>query len=74
MPGMSREAVRALEAQLGHDVPKGIRTLSAEDLSDLTAALRDARHRQAAALQEAGDRALSRIPWLRRAPIRRIVG
>lgn len=48
--------------------------LAAEDLSDLAAALRDARHRQAAALHDAGDRALHRIPRLLRGPIRRIVG
>jgi hypothetical protein len=43
-------------------------------LADLGAALAEARHRQAAALAEAGDRALSHIPRLLRGPIKRIVG
>lgn len=72
---MSQDAaVRSLEAQLGHRLPEGVMALAAEDLRDLAAALRDARHRQAAALHDAGDRALHRIPRLLRGPIRRIVG
>jgi hypothetical protein len=72
---MSKEAaVAALEAQLGQRLAKGVRALPAEDLNDLGEAIRDARRRQAAALQEAGDRALASIPRLLRGPIRKIVG
>jgi hypothetical protein len=55
-------------------VPDGLRELADEELADLAAAVADARHRQAAALAEAGDRALSHIPRLLRGPVKRIVG
>jgi hypothetical protein len=71
---MSQEAMRALEEQLGAKPPKGLRVLSADELEDLAAALGEARHRQVAALAEAGERALDRIPRLLRGPIRKVVG
>jgi hypothetical protein len=67
-------AFTALSAQLRGTAPAGLRELSDDELADLAAAVADARHRQAAALAEAGDRALSHIPRLLRGPIRRIVG
>ena len=63
-----------LSAQLRGSAPEGLRELSDAELADLSAAVADARHRQAAALAEAGDRALSHIPRLLRGPIKRIVG
>jgi hypothetical protein len=71
---MPDDAFSALGAQLGETAPAALRELSDDELRDLSAALADARHRQAAALAEAGDRALSHIPRLLRGPIKRIVG
>jgi hypothetical protein len=72
---MSKDAAwRALERQLGAKPPRGLRALSAEEIEDLATALGDARHRQTAALAEAGERALNRIPRLLRGPIRKVVG
>jgi hypothetical protein len=68
------DALTALRAKLGDAAPDSLRSLSDAELKDLSAALADARHRQAAALAEAGDRALSHIPRLLRGPIKRIVG
>lgn len=64
----------ALEAQLGSEPPAGLARLDAEELGDLTAAIRDARRRQAAEIEAVGDRALSFVPRPLRGPIRRIVG
>jgi len=72
---MSKEASRReLEAQLGARLPKGLSVLSASELDDLADALQSARRRQAAALAEAGDRALARIPRFLRAPIKKLAG
>lgn len=72
---MSTEAaLRALKQQLGATPPPGVRALSEEQLRDLGAAIEQARHRQAAALQEAGDNALGRIPRLLRGPVRKVAG
>lgn len=72
---MSKDAARrALEAQLDTKVPKGVAALSEEDLQDLADAVRAARRRQAAALAEAGERALNRIPRLLRGPVRKVAG
>ena len=71
---MSDDAFTTLSAQLRAPVPDGLRELSDDELADLSAAVADARHRQAAALAEAGDRALSHIPRLLRGPVKRIVG
>ncbi len=68
------DAFTALSAQLRGSAPAGLRELSEDELTDLAAALADARHRQAAALAQAGDRALAHIPRLLRGPIKRIVG
>jgi hypothetical protein len=68
------DAFTALSAQLRGTAPDGLRELSRDELADLAAAVADARHRQAAALAEATDRALSHIPRLLRSPVKRIVG
>jgi len=68
------DAFTALSAQLRGSTPESLRELSDSELSDLADAVADARHRQAAALGEAGDRALSHIPRLLRGPIKRVVG
>jgi hypothetical protein len=68
------DAFSALRAQLGETAPDALRALTEEELRDLGAAIADARHRQAAALAEAGDRALGHIPRLLRGPIKRVVG
>ncbi|HEY2316741.1 MAG TPA: hypothetical protein VGH67_00455 [Solirubrobacteraceae bacterium] len=71
---MPDDAFSALRAQLGETAPDALRALTEEELRDLGAAIADARHRQAAALAEAGDRALGHIPRLLRGPIKRVVG
>ncbi len=71
---MPDDAFTALRAELGDTAPDSLRTLSDAELADLSSALADARHRQAAALAAAGDRALSHIPRLLRGPIKRVVG
>jgi hypothetical protein len=72
---MSRQdALKALAAQLRAKPPKSVGTLSAEELDDLVGAIQEARHRQAAELQAAGEKALGHIPWLLRGPIRKVMG
>ncbi|MFZ0040759.1 MAG: hypothetical protein WAK93_05590 [Solirubrobacteraceae bacterium] len=67
------KAFAELCSQLGGAAPEGLRELDAAQLRLLTAAIADARHRQAEALAVAGDRALGHIPRLLRGPIRRVV-
>ena len=71
---MSRDGRRALEDQLGPGAPAGLSVLSDAELADLAGAIQDARRRQARELDQAGDRALRRIPRLLRGPIRKVVG
>ena len=71
---MSQDAMRALEEQLGGELPRGLQTLSEPELLDLVDGIQSARRRQAQALEEAGERALGRIPHLLRGPIRKITG
>ena len=72
---MSKEAeIKALTKQLGQQPPAGVKALPEDELRELEAAIAEARHRQAAALEEAGDRALDRIPRLLRGPVRKVVG
>lgn len=68
------EEVRALEGRLGASLPPGVTQLAPEDLRDLLGAINEARRRQAAELQAAGDKALGLIPRLLRGPVRRIAG
>jgi hypothetical protein len=68
------DGLRALEAQLGGRAPAGIRRLDEERLRDLADALADARHRQAAELAAAGERAFGHIPRLLRGPVRKVLG
>lgn len=72
---MSKDAaIHALSQQLGQPPPPALRELTEQQLRALARAVEDARHRQAASLQEAGDRALGRIPRLLRGPVRKAVG
>jgi hypothetical protein len=71
---VTEDAFTALSAQLRGAAPAALRELSDGELADLAAVVADARHRQAAALAQAGDRALSHVPRLLRGPIKRIVG
>ena len=68
------DAFTELSDQLRGDTPAALRELSEAELADLAAAVAAARHRQAAALAEAGDRALGHIPRLLRGPVKRIFG
>jgi hypothetical protein len=65
--------LRALEAELRASAPRAIKQLSDDQLQDLAAAVREARHRQAAELTAAGEKALGHVPRLLRAPVRRVL-
>ena len=69
-----RDALRALESQLRAMPPKALSALSEEELEDLNGAIREARHRQAAELHAAGEKAFGHIPRLLRGPIRKVMG
>jgi hypothetical protein len=72
---MSRkDALGELESQVRAEPPRGLSALSKAELEDLTDAIRDARHRQAAELQVAGEKAFAHIPRLLRGPIRKVMG
>jgi hypothetical protein len=72
---MSRkEALGELESQVRAEPPRGLFALSQAELEDLTGAIRGTRHRQAAELQVAGEKAFGHIPWLLRGPIRKLMG
>ncbi len=62
----------SLEDELPGPLPAGIRGLTEEQRQDLAQAIRDARHRQAAALAEAGENAFGQLPRLVRGPIRKM--
>ena len=70
----SNDAVRELKAQLQATPPKGVAALSDDEICHLAQAIRDARHRQAAELQAAGEKAFGHIPRLLRGPIRKVMG
>jgi hypothetical protein len=72
---MSRkEALGELESQVRAEPPRGLSSLSEAELEDLSDAIRAARHRQAAELQVAGEKAFGHIPRLLRGPIRKVMG
>lgn len=71
---MSQDGFKVLAAELRDTPPSSLSQLGDEQLRDLTDAVREARHRQAAELATAGDQALSHIPKLLRIPIRRVLG
>lgn len=70
---MSEEHLRGLRTQLSADPPRGLAELPGEHVAHLAEAIRAARHRQAAALEQAGEQAFGYVPRLLRAPIRKIV-
>ena len=71
---MSQDGLNELAAELRAAPPAGLAALDDEQLRDLAAAVREARHRQAAELAAAGNQALSHIPRVLRIPIRRVLG
>jgi hypothetical protein len=72
---MSRkDALGELESQVRAKPPRGLSALSKAELEALTDAIRGARHRQAAELQVAGEKAFGHIPRLLRGPIRKVMG
>ena len=66
--------LEAVERQLRAPAPEGLRGLDDADLRALAQAVRQARHRQAAELEAAGDKALALVPRMLRGPIRRMLG
>jgi hypothetical protein len=71
---MDEAALVALEREFGSKPPPGLTRLDADALNDLVDAVREARRRQAAEVEAAGERALGFIPRLLRGPIRKVVG
>lgn len=71
---MTTDGLRALEEQLRGGVPAGVKGLPAEQLHDLAEAVAQARRRQAAELNAAGEKALRHIPRLLRGPLRKVLG
>lgn len=71
---MAGEGLEALSAQLGTDLPAGVRELGDEQLADLAAVIREARRRETVALAQAGEQALRHIPRVLRGPVRRVAG
>jgi len=71
---MRRMAERTLAEQLGGPLPEGIEALSEQHKQDLSAALREARHRQSKALAQAGEDSLKYVPALLRGAVRKVVG
>ena len=67
-------AERTLAEQLGGPLPEGIEALPEEQKRDLAEVLREARHRQAKALAEAGEEGLRYVPALLRGAVRKVVG
>lgn len=67
------DGARLLQAQLRARPPSAVLELDDEHLRDLAEAVRQARHRQAAELAQAGDKALSVIPRVLRGPVRRVL-
>jgi hypothetical protein len=63
-----------LESELRATPPPGVQQLDDASRADLAAAIRDARHRQAAALQAAGEQALRHIPRVLRIPLKKALG
>ena len=72
--GMSTKAFRALEEQLHAPAPTGLAHLEDRHLEDLAGSIRKARHRQAAELASAGDKAFALVPRLLRGPVRKVLG
>jgi hypothetical protein len=67
------DGLHGLEAQLGARAPAGVARLDAEYQRHLSAAVREARRRQAAELEAASQQALRHIPRLLRGPIRLVM-
>jgi hypothetical protein len=70
---VSREPLQELRDQLRGEPPRALLELAEEDLRHLAGAIRAARARQAAALEQAGEQGFSYVPRLLRGPIRRIL-
>jgi hypothetical protein len=70
---MSEEEWRGLRTQLSAEPPPGLGELSGEQIAHLSEAIRAARHRQAEALEQAGQQAFAYVPRLLRGPIRKII-
>ncbi len=71
---MAEDGFQALAAQLRDAPPDTLAKLDEAQLNDLAGAVRDARRRQAAELEAAGDKAFGHIPRLLRGPIRKLLG
>lgn len=71
---MSKDGFTALKEQLRAAPPRGLARLADEDMHHLARAIADARHRDAAELEAAGEQAFRLVPWFLRGPIKKIVG
>jgi hypothetical protein len=71
---MAEDGIDALRAQLRADPPESIGRLSPEQLADFTAAIAEAKRRQAEALEQAGEQALGHLPRVLRLAVRTVLG
>jgi predicted ATPase len=67
------DAVAELADELGAPVPPEVARLYPENLEHLAGLIAQARHRQAAEIATAGERALSFVPRLLRAPLQKML-
>lgn len=70
---MTEDEWGSLQAQLRAEPPASLRALSGDQVRHLADAITAARHRQAEALEQAGEQAFGYVPRLLRGPIRRIL-
>lgn len=71
---MASREIDALSAELGSDAPEALSQLDPRHITELTAALRNARMRQKEQLEEALGSVLKHIPLLLRGPVRKVLG
>jgi hypothetical protein len=71
---MVDDRLKELSAELGGQAPAGLIELSNEELSQLSACIRQAKRTQKDRIRRAFDSALSHVPFLLRGPLRKMLG
>lgn len=70
---MPDDRLQAMRAQFGGPLPDGLNALSDDELTDLAAALGEARREQSCAVDAAIDDALGHVPWVMRGVVRKVL-
>jgi hypothetical protein len=70
---MAADRLKAVRAQYGRPLPKGLRALSDDELRDLADALAEAHAQQSQALDGAIDHTLRFLPWPLSGIVRRVL-